>query len=199
MWDERFGAPGYLFGKDPAGFVRRQAGLLPPGARVLSLGDGEGRNSVFLAGQGFAVTAMDASPVALEKARALAAERGVQVETCLSDIADWDWSRPFDAVLGVFIQFAPPPRRAQIHAGIRQAVRPGGLVLLHGYAPRQVGYGTGGPPSAANMYELADLGADFPGWEVLVAADRDEEIQEGRAHCGLSALVDFIARKPGTA
>ncbi|MCE6960227.1 class I SAM-dependent methyltransferase [Cereibacter sphaeroides] len=199
MWDERYSAPGYLFGKEPATFVRRVAGMLPARARILCLGDGEGRNSVHLAGLGHRVAAMDASAVALEKARRLAREKGVEVDLHHADIEGWDWSRRFDAVLGIFIQFAPPPLRARIHAGIAEAVEPGGLVMLHGYAPRQVGYGTGGPPSAANMYDLAGLRADFPGWEVLVEADRDEEIAEGSAHRGISALVDFVARKPVSA
>ncbi|WP_145110563.1 SAM-dependent methyltransferase [Cereibacter sediminicola] len=196
MWDERYSSPGYLFGKEPAGFAVRVASLLPERAEVLCLGDGEGRNSVHLAALGHRVTAMDLSAVALDKARSLARERGVAVELHRANVAHWDWGRPFDAVLGIFIQFAPPDLRRMIHAGIARAVRPGGLVLLHGYAPRQVGYGTGGPPAAANMYELADLEADFAGWEVLLASDRDETISEGSAHVGRSALVDFVARKP---
>lgn len=196
MWDERYRSADYLFGKEPSAFALRAAALLPARAELLCLGDGEGRNSVYLAGLGHRVTAMDLSEVALAKARTLAAERGVAVELHHADVAQWDWSRPFDAVLGIFIQFAPPALRREIHAGIARAVRPGGLVLLHGYAPRQVGYGTGGPSAAENMYELADLAADFPGWERLVARDADEEIHEGQAHAGLSALVDFVARKP---
>ncbi|WP_054300956.1 cyclopropane-fatty-acyl-phospholipid synthase family protein [Gemmobacter sp. LW-1] len=196
MWDERYSAEGYLFGTEPAAFLPREAGVMPQGARVLCLADGEGRNSVWLAGRGHRVTAMEQSPVALEKARALAEARGVTVDFRQSGIEDWDWSQPFDVVVGIFIQFASPPLRARIHQGIAQAVVPGGLVLLHGYAPRQVGYGTGGPSDPANMYRLEDLRADFAGWEVLRAGDYDAEISEGRGHSGRSALVDFIARKP---
>lgn len=197
MWDERYAAEGYLFGTEPAAFLPREAGVLPQGARVLCLADGEGRNSVWLAGQGHRVTAMEQSPVALEKARALADARGVTVAFRQSGIEGWDWAQPFDAVVGIFIQFAPPPLRARIHQGIARAVMPGGLVLLHGYAPRQVGYGTGGPSNPENMYRLEDLRTDFAGWQVMRAEDYDTEISEGRGHSGRSALVDFIARKPG--
>ena len=196
MWDKRYAEPGYLFGTEPALFLTREAGVLPQAVRVLCLADGEGRNSVWLAGLGHQVTAMEASPVALAKARALATARDVTVDFQQSNIEDWDWHRQFDAVVGVFIQFAPPQTRSAIHAGIAQAVVPGGLVMLHGYAPRQISYGTGGPSRAENMYELSGLAADFPDWVVLRATDYDADLAEGSRHVGKSALIDFIARKP---
>lgn len=197
MWNERYAGQDYLFGTRPADFVVRHAGLLRPGMSVLSVADGEGRNSVWLAEQGLRVTAMDGAPNAVDKARRLAAERGVQVDFNVADITTWDWeARAYDAVLGVFIQFAPPPLRDAIFAGIRRAVKPGGLVMLHGYAPRQVGYGTGGPACADNMYTDAILRQAFDGFEVLTLTDYDAEISEGTGHSGLSALVDCILRRP---
>lgn len=197
MWDQRYAEPGFLFGTEPADFLKRHAAVLPEGATVLALADGEGRNSVYLAGLGHRVTAMEASPVALAKAADLAAARGVTVEARQADVFAWDWAPDaFDAVVAVFIQFASPARRRLIHEGIARTLRPGGLLLMHGYAPRQLGYGTGGPPSAENMYDLPLLAADFPGWEVLHQADYDAELAEGTRHVGRSALVDFIARKP---
>jgi SAM-dependent methyltransferase len=196
-WEQRYAVPEYLFGTAPAAFVTRHAGLLPAGSRVLSLADGEGRNSVGFAEAGHRVTAMETVAVAQEKARKLAAARGVTVDFVRSDIEDWDWApEAFDAVAGIFIQFAPPALRSAIHAGIARTLRPGGLVLLHGYAPRQIHNGTGGPSSAENLYTLDLLRGDFPGWPVLVAEDYDATIAEGTAHVGISALVDFIARKP---
>ncbi|TDK50339.1 SAM-dependent methyltransferase [Antarcticimicrobium luteum] len=197
FWDQRFERPGYLFGTEPAAFLRAQAGALSPGSRVLCVADGEGRNSVYLAGLGHRVTAFDASPVAQDKARALAAEKGVSVDFHQSGIEAWDWSQPYDAVVGVFIQFAPPELRDRLFGWMARAVAPGGLLLLHGYAPRQVDYGTGGPPNAENMYTEALLRAAFDGWEILRLADYDAEIDEGEGHSGRSALVDLVARKPG--
>jgi len=196
-WDQRFARSGYLFGTEPAAFLRAQAGGLAPGSRVLCVADGEGRNSSYLAGLGHRVTAFDASGVALDKARALAAERGVSVDFVQSGIEDWDWSRTHDAVVGAFIQFAPPELRDRLFGWMAQAVAPGGLLLLHGYAPRQVEYGTGGPPRAANMYTEDLLRAAYDGWEILRLEDYDAEIDEGPGHSGRSALVDLVARKPG--
>jgi cyclopropane fatty-acyl-phospholipid synthase-like methyltransferase len=197
MWNQRYAGQDYLFGTEPADFLKRVAGKLAPGQRVLSVADGEGRNSVWLAGQGLDVTAFEPAENAVAKARRLAAARGVEVAFHLSDLDGWDWSQAFDVVAGIFIQFVGPVERARLFARIDGAVRPGGLLLLHGYAPRQVDYGTGGPPYRENMYTLDLLRAAFAGWEVLRAEDFDAEVDEGRGHSGRSALIDFVARKPG--
>lgn len=197
MWNERYAGDEYLFGTEPADFLKRAAGWLRPGETALSIADGEGRNSVWLAGQGLRVTAFEPAPNALAKARRLAAARGVEVAFHLGDLDGWDWSRGFDVVAGIFIQFVGPDERAVLFGRIDRALKPGGLLLLHGYAPRQVGYGTGGPPAVENMYTLDLLRAAFAGYDVLRAEDFDAEVDEGRGHSGRSALIDFVARKPG--
>lgn len=197
MWNQRYDRPDYLFGTEPAEFVTRAAAHLPDGADVLCVADGEGRNSVWLSGQGFRVTAFDSSDIAVSKARALAKARGVDVEFRDGDILHWDWSkRQFDAVVAIFIQFLPPDQRDATLRDMRAAIKPGGLILLHGYAPRQVGYGTGGPKAAENMYTVPMLEDLFAGFEVLESRDYDAEIDEGEGHSGISGLIDFIARKP---
>ncbi|MCU0908234.1 MAG: class I SAM-dependent methyltransferase [Rhodobacteraceae bacterium] len=197
-WDDRYRGEGYRFGTEPAQFLRAHAGHIAPGSRVLCVADGEGRNSVWLAGQGHRVTAFDPSGVALEKAARLAADRGATVEVAQATAEDWDWSQPFDAVVAIFVQFAPPAMRDAMFAGFARALVPGGVVLIHGYHVRhlQPGYGRGGSKDPLNLYTPDLLRAAFPGWDVLVAADHDADLAEGEAHVGRSALVDFVARKP---
>lgn len=197
FWDARFDKTGFHFGTDPAAFLVTQAGHIPPASSVLCVGDGEGRNSAYLAGLGHDVTAFDFSPIALDKARGRAAELELQIEYHHASVDEWDWTQPFDAVVAIFVQFAAPEMRARMFDGFRQAIRPGGVLLLHGYAPRQLGYGTGGPPDARNMYTPDLLRDAFAGWEIRHLADYDAEIDEGTGHKGRSALVDLVARKPG--
>ncbi|NCO22533.1 MAG: methyltransferase domain-containing protein, partial [Rhodobacterales bacterium] len=195
-WNARYEGKEYLFGTDPAEFVVRAAAHLPDGAAVLCVADGEGRNSTYLAGLGHAVTAFDAAEAGVAKARRLADRAGVQVAHHIAGVEDWDWSVQYDAVVGIFIQFAPPDLRDRMFGWMGDAVRPGGLLLLHGYAPRQVGYGTGGPGNAAQMYTTDLLRAAYPGWDILHLQDYDATIEEGPGHSGRSALVDLVARKP---
>lgn len=193
-WDARFDRPDYLFGTAPAAFLSDHAGLFRPGARVLAVADGEGRNSVWAARQGCEVTAFDASGVALEKARRLAAQAGVSVAFHEADIMGWDWSRRFDIVLAVFIQFMGPAPRAAIFAGLRRAVAPGGLLLLHGYTPAQLAHGTGGPRAEENLYTPELLREAFGDMTLLRLSEYEKVLSEGAGHAGRSALIDLIAR-----
>ncbi len=197
-WDTRYATETYLFGKEPAVFLTREAVRIPDGGRVLCVADGEGRNSVYLASLGHHVTAFDPSPNAVAKARALAKDAGVTVDFNIATMAEWDWTQPTDVIAAIFIQFLGPDDRAQVFDTFRDALSPGGLLLLHGYAPRQVEYGTGGPPHVENMYTLPLLEEAFAGWEVLHSADYDAVIEEGVGHSGKSGLIDFIVRKPTT-
>jgi SAM-dependent methyltransferase len=195
-WNARFAAPGYLFGTAPNRFLASQAQRLRAGQRALAIADGEGRNGVWLATQGLDVTAVDFSPVALAKARALAEGAGVRLTALEADIGAWTWPEAaFDVVAAIFIQFAGPELRAAIFRGIHMALRPGGLVILQGYRPEQLAYGTGGPPHAENMYTAALLRSAFAEMEILHLEEHDSALAEGSGHAGMSALVDLVARK----
>jgi 2-polyprenyl-3-methyl-5-hydroxy-6-metoxy-1,4-benzoquinol methylase len=194
-WNERFSAEGYLFGTAPNAFLASQGERLDRGMTALSVADGEGRNSVWLAQQGLAVTAFDISPVGVDKARRLAREAGVTVDYHVVDVNRWDWdARKYDVVVAVFIQFASPDERSGIFAGMRRALAPGGLLILQGYTPRQIAYGTGGPPHAENLYTSAMLADAFADLEILHLVEHDDVIREGKGHDGMSALIDLVAR-----
>ena len=197
FWDARYATDDYIFGIAPNVFLASQAALIRPGMRALAIADGEGRNGVWLAEQGAQVHAIDFSAAALEKARKLAAARGVTLEIEQADMLNWHWPEAaYDLVAAIFIQFAPPPERDRIIEGIRRTLKPGGVLILQGYTPKQVEFGTGGPPSAANMYTAALLREWFDGWDILHLAEHESFISEGAHHHGMSALVDMVARKP---
>src|SRR5690606_25362019 len=106
VWSARYRDAGdqYVFGTEPNHFLARHGELLSRGTSVLSVADGEGRNSVWLAEQGLQVTATEISPVALEKARRLAAGRRVEVDFVLADAIEWDYPEAaFDFVVAIFI------------------------------------------------------------------------------------------------
>ncbi|HZD89743.1 MAG TPA: class I SAM-dependent methyltransferase [Pseudolabrys sp.] len=195
-WQERFSTPGYLFGKAPNEFLKASARLLPKSGRALAIADGEGRNGVFLAEQGLDVTSVDFSPLAQDKARALAAERGARLTFVQADIVEWDWpAERFDVVVGIFFQFAAPPEREKIFAGIKKTLKPGGLLLLEGYGPKQLEYKTGGPSDLDRLYTRALLEKAFADFASVEVREYDEELKEGARHCGMSALVDLVGRK----
>jgi cyclopropane fatty-acyl-phospholipid synthase-like methyltransferase len=196
VWDERYAGEEYFFGTEPNAFLVSQHHMLEPGMACLAVADGEGRNGVWLAQQGLQVLSVEASGVALGKAKKLARQRGVAIEFEQADLAHWQWGENrFDVVAAIFIQFAPPALREQIFAGIRRCLKPGGLLLLQGYTPRQLEYKTGGPPVAENMYTEALLRSAFGDMKIMHLQEHDDHVSEGAGHSGMSALIDLVARK----
>jgi len=197
-WNARFAGPQYHFGRAPNAFLAREAARLLRGQSALCVADGEGRNGVFLATRGLEVTAFDIAANGVAKARALGAEQHVRIDVREADIRDWDWNaRTYDAVVAIFIQFLTPAERPEVFRGMQRAVAPRGLLLLEGYRPEQVAYGTGGPGKPEHLYTREWLEETFRGWELLRLDAYDAEIGEGAGHAGMSALIDLVARRPG--
>ncbi|HTZ04070.1 MAG TPA: class I SAM-dependent methyltransferase [Xanthobacteraceae bacterium] len=195
-WEARFAAPGYAFGKEPAAFLKAQAHRLPASGKALSIADGEGRNGVWLAERGLDVLAIDFSPTALQKSRALAAERGVKLSSELADVTAWPWpTEAYDVIVAIFIQFVTPAERTILFGNIKRALKSGGLLLLHGYRPEQLRYGTGGPREADHMYTRALLETSFADMAQVEIFEHDSLVSEGSSHVGMSALIDLVATK----
>ncbi|MDO9011975.1 MAG: class I SAM-dependent methyltransferase [Gallionella sp.] len=195
VWNERYAGEEYHFGTEPNAFLSQQQNRLKPGMRCLAIADGEGRNGVWLAEQGLQVLSVDSSPVAVAKARALAAQRGVMMDVELADLTQWDWGcEKYDVVVAIFIQFAPPGLREHMFSHIKSCLKPGGLLMLQGYTPRQLDYRTGGPSQVENLYTEALLREAFSDMEIVHLTEHDSVIHEGAGHDGMSALIDMVAR-----
>ena len=195
-WNERFASDDYLFGTAPNAFLASQRHLLRRGQTALSVADGEGRNGVWLAEQGLDVLAVDFSEKAIAKARRLAAERGVRVAIEQADLLEWSWQgRRFDLVVAIFIQFATPPERTVLFSRMKEALQPGGHLILQGYRPEQLRYATGGPKQVEQLYTEALLRESFADLEILRLRSHDDVILEGTGHGGMSALIDMVARR----
>lgn len=197
VWDTRFASTDdFIFGTEPNQFMVSQASLLKPGMKVLAVADGEGRNGVWLAQQGLDVTSVDGSQVALDKAARLARERGVTLNTVCADLVTWDWgTEVYDAIVGIFIQFAGPRLRSKLFQRAAQALKPQGYFLLQGYHPKQLEYKTGGPSAIENLYTEDQLRAELAHLDILHLDRHDAELSEGSGHSGMSALIDVVARK----
>ena len=189
-WNSRFSAEGYLFGESPNAYLADMTPSLKAG-KTLSLADGEGRNSVWLAKQGFETDAFDFSPVGVQKAQQLADKHGVKVNYHCSD---WAPHR-YDNVVGVFFQFVDPASRSALFAKMDQALKPGGVLLIQGYGKDQLKYKTGGPGELDHLYDEELLLSAFSNYKVLDLKTYTAEVDEGAGHKGMSALVGFVARK----
>lgn len=195
FWDEQFADAAFRYGTAPNAFVEAQAGRIPAGADVIAVGAGEGRNAVWLAEQGFQVTALDLSEVGLAKTRRLATERGVVVATVQADVRTWQPERTWDAAVCTFLHLGPTKRPA-LYRALRAALRPGGLLLAEWYRPEQrtQGYTSGGPPDVAMMVSLEELRAAFAADDVLVAEAVEVDLNEG-VHHGLASTARLLVQR----
>jgi SAM-dependent methyltransferase len=195
-WETRYRAPGYAFGREPNYFLAACKHLLPKSGRALAVADGEGRNGVWLAEQGLEVVSLDFSPSAQAKAATLARERGVAMTIEHGDVHNWAYSEAaFDVVCEIFTQFSTPAERARKWAGMKTALKPNGLLILIGYTPKQLQYGTGGPKEIEKLYTRTLLEDAFGGFRDVKIAEEELDMHEGASHAGLSAVINLTGWK----
>jgi SAM-dependent methyltransferase len=196
-WEARFATPDYAFGKEPNYFLQSRRKLLPQHGRALAIADGEGRNGVWLAEQGLDVVSLDFSPTAQKKARALTAERGVKVSFVQADVHAWDYPEAaFDTVVEIFAQFSSPSERAIKWRGMQRTLKSGGVLIIQGYTPKQLLYGTGGPKRLENLYTRAMLEREFGDFNDLNIVEEERDVHEGACHAGMSAVIGLTGIKP---
>ncbi|MBU0688221.1 MAG: class I SAM-dependent methyltransferase [Gammaproteobacteria bacterium] len=194
IWNERYAGEEYFYGTEPNAFLVAKKSLLKSGMSCLAVADGEGRNGVWLAEQGLNVLSLDASPVAQAKAQQLAQSRGVAMRFEQADLLGWRSEERFDVIAAIFIQFVGPDLRPIQFENLKRHLKPGGLLLLQGYTPRQLEFKTGGPSQLENLYTEAMLRELYVDMEIVHLREHDSVIQEGTGHSGQSALIDLVAR-----
>ncbi|KAI8616478.1 SAM domain-containing protein [Chytriomyces sp. MP71] len=199
FWDERYAATDVLvYGEAPNDHVVAACEYLKANSKVISLGEGEGRNAVFLATRGHAVHCVDLSPVGLTKAQKLAEAKGVSslISTQAADLSDCVFGvEQYDAVVAIWCHL-PSALRRSVHERAVHSLKPGGIVLLEAYTPANIGRGTGGPGAADFCMSEEILRAEFGDsveWKLMREVER--EVKEGSYHTGLSATVQAIAVK----
>jgi SAM-dependent methyltransferase len=196
-WDERYAEDGFAFGTEPNDFLREVAPTLPVG-RTLCIGDGEGRNGVFLAELGHHVVTVDLSPVGVVKARRLAADRGVEMDAKVADLEVFDLGVDnWDCIVSVFCHL-PAALRHRVYANVPAALRSGGCFVLEAYRAANIGRGVGGPQNAEMTVELEDVLSDIgttSGMSIIVGREVERDIVEGKYHNGRSATTQVLAKK----
>ena len=194
MWDERYSSEAYAYGVEPNTFLSEMYDKLPSG-RILCLGEGEGRNAVWLAEQGSSITAVDISEIGLKKAHNLAKSRGVTIATVNANLADYEIeSGQWDAIVSIFCHL-PPDLRKDVHRRCVEGLRPGGAFLLEAYTPLQLEYKTGGPPMVEMMMDVPSLTTELAGLEFIHLQERVREVNEGDFHKGTGAVVQVLGKK----
>lgn len=194
QWNERFGLNEYAYGEQPNAFIEEQAYRFK-GERIAAFAEGEGRNAVYLARQGYRVTAWDYAENGLKKIQKLAERYQVKVKTELKDLLHD--SVPLEAYDGAFMVFGHFPKADQrnVFDKLLAVVKPGGIVMFEVYSEDQIHYQTGGPKSVDMLYHPADVLAWMSGYEVLHFFYGEQRREEGRLHTGVGHVIQVILAK----
>ena len=197
-WDKRYrAAAAPPFGTAPNDYLRMVLARADfAAASALCLADGDGRNGRWLAEQGLAVTAVDVSAVATERAEAFDLARGVSVERVTADLAAWSPApgRTWQAVFVIYLQGTAALRRRALETAAA-ALAPGGWLVVEGFSKAQAERADMGPDDAGRLYDLAEIEAACPGLEIVEALTGRVRLDEGPRHRGIAQIVRFAARR----
>lgn len=196
MWDEKFSREGYFYGFEPNVFIESNTTLLAPQGKVLCLGEGEGRNAVYLADKGFQVTALDASAVGMTKALALASKRGVSFDVQLLDLQQWDPKERYDAIVTSYLHLEEPLRTQAFRKAV-SSLNPKGYFIGEFFSLAQIPRESGGPKKPSLLYTLSSLESIFSteDCKIIELQECDVPLDEGNGHQGDALVIRVIVQK----
>ncbi|HMH32577.1 MAG TPA: class I SAM-dependent methyltransferase [Puia sp.] len=198
-WDERYQSPEFAYGKDPNEFFKEWLSKFEPGS-ILMPADGEGRNGVFAAGLGWKVTSFDLSIEGQSKALQLAVAHHVTLDYIVGDFEQLDFEKEsFDAIGLVYAHF-PAEMKPIFHKKLNDYLKPGGIIIFEAFSKRHIQFKkldpkVGGPNDINELYSKEEIIADFENYEVLMLAEEEIVLNEGKYHIGKGSVIRFVGRK----
>ena len=198
IWDEKFSREGYFYGFEPNLFIASKVELLKEKGKILCLGEGEGRNAVYLASKGFDVTALDASPIGISKALMMAQNRGVQINVQLIDLKHWEPEASYDGIVTSYLHLEEPLRTEAFQKAIK-TLHSGGYFIGEFFSINQIPRESGGPKKPSLLYTVDSLKEIFTmdECEILYLEECDVPLDEGRGHQGDALVIRVIVKKNG--
>lgn len=194
FWDARYSEPAYAYGIEPNRFFREQLDQLAPG-RLFLPGEGEGRNAVYAARQGWKVDALDWSCAAKEKALKLADEHAVELSYEVASFSDCKIAQGAYNACGVIFFHLPVTEMAHAVQRMAGGLAPGGTLFMELYSKEQLGRNSGGPQDEDLLYSMGDVHSWLNGLEMLLLEQREVMLDEGPCHTGLASVLRTVARK----
>ncbi|MDC6367395.1 MULTISPECIES: class I SAM-dependent methyltransferase [Flavobacteriaceae] len=199
QWNDRYSESAYAYGVEPNEYLKIQLDQLKTG-NILFGAEGEGRNAIYAATQGWTVSAFDISVEGKNKALQLAKNNAVQIDYQIGQLPELGYkNEQFDAIALIYAHF-PPEIKSQYHTLLHQYLRIGGTVIFEAFGKNHLEYRQknekiGGPKDVDSLFSVEELKADFPNYDILELVETEVELQEGLYHNGKGSVVRFVGRK----
>jgi len=194
MWNSKFSSEDYIYGKEPNKFLKQEIDKLESKAKILFLGEGEGRNTVYAALKGHDATALDASNIGIEKTKQLAREYHVDVKTIHTDIAHWHPSEQYDVIMSSYLHLMEPLRTEAFQKAM-VALKEGGLFIGEFFSQEQLARTSGGPKNPDLLYSIDSLQTIFKEYHIVMLEAMEVELNEGKHHVGEASVIRVIVKK----
>lgn len=194
FWNQKFSRDGYLYGKEPNEFVKSTYVNFKKNQRVLCLGEGEGRNAIFLASKGYEVAAIDASDIGLNKLENWANESGVSVKTKCIDINEWEPSKKYGAILFTFMHLKFDELEKIIEK-IESCLKENGFLIAEVFSKNQIEKSSGGPKDLDLLYSVEDFEKCIKTLKIHKLKEMIVSLNEGNGHQGEASVIRLIAQK----
>jgi len=194
FWNEKFANTDYAYGTEPNEFLVSAVAKLKRGD-TLSLAEGEGRNAVWLAQQGFTVSSIEQSEKGVAKTLRLALQRGVIVMAERGELETFHIQpNSWDLVVSIYAH-TPQELRRKLHRQVVAGLKPGGVFILEAYTPAQIPNNTGGPTDASLMPTAELLRSELAGLVFDRIEEVEREVMEGSLHTGTAHVVQVVAHR----
>jgi SAM-dependent methyltransferase len=192
FWDERYSTTEFIYGTEPNYFFKNALDKLTPG-NILLLGEGEGRNAVYAAQNGWRVDAVDFSKKAKEKALQLALENDVQIKYKLVELSNYKLKHNYYDAIAIIYLHLKPELRTYIHYQVSDSLRTDGELILEVYEKEQLGKSSGGPQSLEMLYSIEELKKDFVNMKIEFLQKNYINLDESNHHRGDAVVIRLIA------
>ena len=195
FWDNRYRFYPSAYGDEPNHYLVQNLSLFKSGMKVLALGEGEGRNALWLAEHQCEVWMIDFSRVGLKKASEIARKNELNMKFICAELSEWYWPiEYFDAVFAIFLHL-PPIVRSQVHLSILQTLKTNGTLMMQTFHKDQLNFATGGPKSEEMLYTAEMLHQDFQSSKILNLEETVVQLNEGSFHNGPAAVINLTLQK----
>jgi SAM-dependent methyltransferase len=194
LWDDRYSKQENAYGRQPNDFLMECLSSIPKG-NALSLGEGQGRNAIYLAKSGFNVTAVDSSNVAANQAMQFAKEEQVNIKYTQMNLSSYVIKTAYWQLIISIYCHMPSQIRQPIHQKVVDGLSKGGYFLLESFSPEQIHNQTGGPKNPDMLPSLDTLKAELPGLTFITARQVERDVKEGLHHSGLASVIQILAQK----
>jgi SAM-dependent methyltransferase len=192
-WDKRYTSNEFVYGLEPNAFLKQELSKLKPGSLLLP-GEGEGRNALWAAKNGWDVSAIDYSSVAQQKAQLLFSNSKVVVNYLIQDITELEIAQTFDVIALIFIHI-PKEKQKVFAEKILQRLKTGGYLIMELFHPDQIPRNSGGPKNPDFFLTIEELKFIYRKLSVLELEKHEVLLDEGSLHQGDAAVIRMIAIK----